>query len=194
MDQVKYHHYLPILALSVLLLTACASHIPDAIRIAPSNQVSIKAAQTSPKVYTHAQIRWGGNIISVENRSNETWIEVLAHPLDYEGQPNLDALSNGRFLARINGFLDPATYAPERQITVRGQLESTIVRHIGKHPYRFPLVRAQAHYLWPKAPEVTEPWHDPWYPYPYRHDPFYGPRSPYYWDPYFPRPRHRHQH
>jgi len=178
-----------------MLLTACSSHIPDAIRIAPQHEISIAAVQASPKVHVNTQVRWGGDIISVDNKPNETWVEIMARSLDYEGEPTLDATSQGRFLARINGFLDPAIYAPEREITVRGHLESTIVRHIGEHPYRFPLVRVQVHHLWPEPPEFDDTWYDPWYPYPYRHDPFYRSRPPYYWDPYFPhqrRPRHRH--
>ncbi len=177
-----------------MLLSACASNIPNAIRIAPTHAISIKAAQFSPESTMDAQVRWGGNIISINNKPNETWIEVLARPLDYEGEPNSEAASQGRFLARINGFLDPAIYAPERKITLRGRLESTIVRLIGKHPYRFPLIRTQAHYLWPKSPEVADSWQDPWYPYPYRHDPFYEPYPAYYWDPYFPPSRGRYRH
>jgi len=190
MSPTKKRYYLSALALAVMLLTACASQVPDAIRMAPGNEVSVRTAQHSPKTYIGTQVRWGGDIISVENRPNETWIEVLSRPLDYAGEPNSDATSTGRFLARINGFLDPAVYAPEREITIRGQLESTIVRHIGKHPYRFPLVRVQVHYLWPKPSKTDDLWYDPWYPYPYGYDPFYGPYAPYYWDPYFPRPRH----
>ena len=187
--------YRSILILATVLLTACASQVPEAIRIAPSNEISIKAVQASPKAYLNAPIRWGGNIISINNKPNETWVEVLARPLDYEGEPDSEAANKGRFLARINSFLDPAIYTPERKITVRGQLESTIVRLIDEHPYRFPLVQVKAHYLWPKKPEITEPWNDPWYPYyPYRYDPFYDSRYPYYWDPYFPHPRGRHRH
>ena len=175
-----------------MLLTACTSHIPDAIRIAPSSEISISTAQRTPNIVIGSQVRWGGNIISVDNKPDETWIEVLARPLGYAGEPNSDASSQGRFLARINGFIDPAIYTTERKITIRGQLESTLVRHIGEHPYRFPLVRVQAHYLWPKQPKTDELWNDPWYPYPYGYDPLYGSRPPYYWDPYFPRRHYRH--
>jgi len=192
---INKFHYLSILALTITLLAACASHVPPAIRIAPANEISIKAVQTSPKAFLNAPIRWGGNIISVNNKPNETWIEVLARPLDYEGEPDLEATNIGRFIARINTFLDPAIYTSERKITVHGHLESTITRLIDEHPYRFPLVQAQIHYLWPKPPENTEPWQDPWYPYyPYRYDPFYDSRFPYYWDPYFPHRRGRHRH
>jgi outer membrane lipoprotein len=168
--------------------------VPDAIRNAPTNEITIKSVQASPKAYLKDQVRWGGNIISVNNKPTETWVEVLARPLDYEGEPNSEAANTGRFIARINGFLDPAIYTTERKITVQGQLENTIVRLIDEHPYRFPLVQAKTHYLWPKPPEIIEPWRDPWYPYyPYRYDPFYDSRLPYYGDPYFPHPRGRHR-
>ncbi len=194
MSTIQHRYCLSALIVTAMLLAACASNIPDAIRIAPDNGISIKAVQSSPNSHIDAQVRWGGAIISIDNKPNETWIEVLARPLDYEGEPNSKAADLGRFLARTNRFLDPAIYAPERKITIRGRLENTIVRLIGKHPYRFPLIQIQAHHLWPKPPEITDPWHDPWYPYPYRHDPFYDARSPYYWDPYFPHPRNRRRH
>ncbi len=190
----KYCCRLPALALTAVLLSACASHVPEAIRMAPTSEISIRAVQHSPNRYIDNQVRWGGDIIAIENRPNETWIEVLARPLGYAGEPNSSANSNGRFLARVSSFLDPAVYTPERKITVRGRLENTLVRQIGGHPYRFPLVQVQAHYLWPKQPETDELWNDPWYPYPYGYDPFYGPYPPYYWEPYFSRPRHYPRH
>ncbi len=188
MTPSKQRCRLPALTLIAMLLTACASHVPEAIRTAPNSGISISAVQHSPERYIDNQVRWGGDIIAIENRPNETWVEVLARPLGRAGEPDSNANSNGRFLARISKFLDPEIYTPERKITVRGRLESTLVRYIGKHPYRFPLVQIQAHYLWPKQPATSELWNDPWYPYPYGYDPFYGPYPPYYWEPYFSRP------
>ena len=90
-------------------------------------------------------------------------MEILSRPLIYQGEPDSDAASDGRFLARFEGFLDPVAYAPKREITIRGRLESTILRHIGEYPYRYPLIKVESFHLWPEESESDEPWHDPWY-------------------------------
>ncbi len=194
MTASKPYRRLPALILTALLLGACASHVPETIRTAPDREISIRAVQHAPQRYLGDQVRWGGDIITIENRADETWVEVLARPLGYAGEPDSSANSSGRFLARFSDFLDPAIYTPERKITVRGRLERTLVRPIGEHPYRFPLVQVETHHLWPKPPEGDALWNDPWYLYPYGYDPFYGPYPPYYWEPYFSRPRYLPRH
>ena len=88
-------------------------------------------------------VRWGGAIASVENRRDETWIEIVERPL------NTDK-SAGRFLARVDGFLDPAVRV--------------------EHVYLWPLPsRAARHYY--RSPY----WYDPWYPWGYPH-PYRRPR------------------
>ena len=88
--------------------------------------------------------------------------------------------SAGRFIAVIDGFLDPALYAEDREITVSGVVEDAVTRKIGDYDYTFPRVRVNNYLLWPPRPEYDPrtyppPWYyDPWYPgypyyYPYRY-------------------------
>lgn len=178
-----------------LLLTGCASNVPIPIRTGLSDQVSLAMVRTDPERFRTAPVRWGGEIIAIENRERETWVELLAHPLDSEGQPIIYETGEGRFLARIPGFLDPAVYATSRELTVTGWVEGQIVRPVGEYPYNYPLVNARIHYLWPKRRPMRyrryDPWLDPWYdPF---YDPFYDPwypyhRRPYYRHPYYPYP------
>ena len=145
--------------LLVFLLAGCSSNIPDRIRLSPAYDLKVKQVQASPKRYLDERIRWGGEIISVENKKSDTWFEVLSRPLDSEGQPRWRAESEGRFLARMSGFLDPAVYAPGRELTVSGWLGSTTIRNVGEYPYRFPLVNVEEHYLWPLRMDARNPWH-----------------------------------
>jgi outer membrane lipoprotein len=76
-------------------------------------------------------------------------------------------------------FLDPQVYAPDRQVTVTGTLLRTEAGKVGEYPYTYPVIQADAWYLWPEATERPygylypgwyDPWYyDPWYPYGYRY-------------------------
>jgi outer membrane lipoprotein len=164
--------------LLALTLAGCASDIPRPIREAPVGNIPLAQALKNPEQHRSAAVRWGGAITTVENRRDETWIEIVERPLDANGQPRDTDQSAGRFLARVQGFLDPAIFAPKRLVTAAGTLDGNSTRTIGEHPYTYPVVRADSIYLWPVPPKVERSyyyppyWYDPWYPwgypYPYR--------------------------
>ena len=177
---IRYRRPAVLLA-GVLLLSACTSNVPEGIRQAPPSAVSPAEARADAERLAGAPVRWGGVIAEVENRRDETWIDVVARPLARDGSPqSRDAPNLGRFLARVTGFLDPAVYEPGREITVHGRFDGVETRTIGDYPDRYPVVRVQQHYLWAIQPEpqprAYDPfWYDPWYPFPWWH------RPPYYW-------------
>lgn len=161
-----------------LTLAGCASDIPRPIREAPAEKIPLAQALKNPEKHRAGAVRWGGAIASIENRRDETWIEIVERPLDTNGQPRDTDQSAGRFLARVQGFLDPAIFAPKRLVTAAGTLDGNSTRTIGEHPYTYPVVRADSIYLWPVPPKTGRAyyyppyWYDPWYPwgypYPYR--------------------------
>jgi outer membrane lipoprotein len=135
-----------ILLILGLLLTACAT-TPPAIRQAPPGDLQLGEARDDVSAHRGTPVRWGGVIVSVENKDNETWIEVLEHKLSRFGEPKRYSPSAGRFLIRVSRFLDPLLYTKGREITVIGILEGEAERSIGKQPYSFPVVKADEHYL-----------------------------------------------
>lgn len=165
--------------LLVLALVGCASDIPRPIREAPTGNTQLTQALKEPEKSRGTAVRWGGAITLVENRRDATWIEIVERPLDTDGQPLTTDKSAGRFLARIDGFLDPAIFAPKRLVTVAGALDGNHTRSIGEHPYTYPVVHVEHIYLWPITTNTTHHyyrspyWYDPWYPwgrpYPRRH-------------------------
>jgi len=169
---------LPLYALLAPLLSACQSSVPLEIREPAFPPLSAVEVHANPKPFAGKPIRWGGTIVAIENKSNDTWIEILNQELDEEGRPQRTDLSFGRFLASAGSFLDPAVYRAERQVTVYGVLEPPVNRTIGERPYTYPMVRAQKLYLWP---DYREHWRNR----PYDYDPFYYPYYPYY--PYWHR-------
>jgi len=170
---------LRLVTLSLALVLVGCSSVPERIRIAPPEAPSLAQVRQSPEKHTGAVVRWGGTIAQVENRQGETRIELVARPLYGDGEPKESDASEGRFIAIIPGFLDPAIYASGRDLTVRGIISGTLQRKLGEMDYRYPLVKTEVYHLWPKAleyrdPYYYDPWlHDPWYPYPWHRYPYY---------------------
>lgn len=86
--------------------------------------------------------------------------------------------SPGRFITVVQGFLDPAVYAKQREITVTGVVTKSSSAMIGEYKYTFPEVLVNTYILWQPVPEypryypsyLYDPWYYPYYPY-----------GPYYW-------------
>ena len=167
---------------SLLLLTlggGCASQLPAPLRQAPPGDPGLAAARNDPQAFRGERVRWGGQIVSVENATDSTDVQVVGRPLDSSGRPRYVDQTEGRFIARYQGFVDPAVYARERELTVVGTLDESREGLVGDFRYTFPVLQVEADHLWPKR-ERMEP-----YPYPYPpYYPYYPWRRPYY-DPFY---------
>ena len=159
-----------------LLLSACFG-VPGSIRNAPPGDLELAAVRQQPSSHTGDRVRWGGQIVSVENEERETWMVVVARPLGFGGRPKETDESPGRFLARFDGFLDPAIYEAGRDVTVSGRLQAPQTRSVGTYPYLYPVLLVEESQLWEPLSKRPRgywryPYHDPWY-HPWRH--------PYWW-------------
>jgi outer membrane lipoprotein len=155
----------------VVFVSGCATAVPEAIQKPPPGDAQLGEVRREPATFRGATVRWGGSVVSVRNLKEETEVEVVARRLDNDGRPREEDKTEGRFLARTTGFLDPSVYAAGREVTVRGRIENVIEQQIGDFRYIYPLVRADEVYLWPQRPPPSPP-----YPYP----------PPYWWDPWYP--------
>lgn len=174
----------------VALLAGCAggATVPESIRNpATATPVTVGEVQTDPNRHVGQRVRWGGSIIAVNNHERSTDVEVLALPLEPGGAPRSGASAQGRFLARVQGFLDPAEYPKDRELTVVGMLTGVETRRVGEYPYSYPVLQVEARHLWPEPQPPSaypvpgpwlNPWYDPWWPW-------YGPPGlrpvPWYW-------------
>jgi outer membrane lipoprotein len=159
------------------LLGGCASVVPETIRTAAPGNVQIAAVRAQPAQYRDAVVRWGGDIVSTRNERDHSILEIIARDLDRDGRPLDEDKSLGRFLVKAQGFLDPAVYKPEREVTVRGRVEGVVEQAIGEYRYSYPVIRADDIYLWKPRPPPAPPYA---YPYPYYYDPWYPWGWPYY--------------
>ena len=165
-----------VLLLTVLWLAGCASHLPQPIREAPPGAPQLDEVRHDPDRFRGSPVRWGGVIAQVDNRADHTLVEVVARPLGGNGRPRETDASQGRFLARVPGFLDPAVYGTGREITVAGRVAGLDTRPVGEFKYPYVQVDVELHHLWAVREPLREPyyppwWYDPWYPY----HPFYRP-------------------
>lgn len=173
--------YLPYCFLLLSLLTGCSSAIPELIREPVDPKITVEQARRSTAALSGKEIRWGGEIIEVENRRRETLIEILSYPLSDSGRPNTKRSAESRFISRIPGFVDPAEYKKGRSLTVFGKLRERVTRSLGDYPYTYPVVDTSAFHLWPETeperPRVYYPMH-PWPLFPYDYYRWYWPHQP----------------
>lgn len=175
------HKSLLLSVIASLALAGCASPIPDLIKQAPVDDIRVEEVQQKPDAFLGSQVRWGGNIIQVENLEQGTLIEVLSRRLFTDGKPDSDSGSQGRFKIALPGFVEPVNFPKDRMITVRGRVAKVVKGKVGAYPYPYPVVESDGYYLWPEEREyryrdVYDPFYYPWYPYPY-----WWYRHPYYW-------------
>ena len=180
------------LLIFIFLLTACASNIPVEIRQFESS-ATINAVRNDINHYMGQYVRWGGIITGVENNESDTWIEVVGKHLNNYGRPASSDDSLGRFLVRIDGFVDPAIYKTDRKITVYGVVENRVVRQIDEHPYTYPLIKAEKYYLWREYTNYPDPYPYPYYGYHHYYYPYYI-YHPYYYPYHFGHPYWHHYH
>ncbi|WP_240761420.1 Slp family lipoprotein [Nitrosococcus wardiae] len=136
------------------------SQIPSLIRQPLLENPSLHAVREDIAYYRGSEVRWGGAIARIQHQKETTVIEIIAQELGAEGRPKETDLSPGRFLVRIDGFLDPTFYRAGRDITVYGTVAEGVTSRSGEP--LFPLVQVKTYYLW--RPRDYPP---SYYPYPY---------------------------
>ncbi|MCK9606351.1 MAG: Slp family lipoprotein [Methylomonas sp.] len=134
-------------------LFGCAGSVPQDISQAPMPNLTLSEAVAQTSAHKDKPVRWGGTILAVTNYANDTEIEILAQKVDSSGKPVYGDVTHGRFLAKVNGFVDPVIYARGRMMTAYGLMDSLVTRDIGEKPYVYPVVKIQKFYLWPNESE-----------------------------------------
>ena len=122
-----------------MLLGGCAGS-PDYANYGAVGALTPQRVSTRPQLGVGKQVLWGGLIMKTVNLKDSTQIEVLAFPLDSRERPKIDQPPLGRFIFEKRGYLEPANYASQRQITVLGTVTGTLPGQVGESDYNYPLV------------------------------------------------------
>ncbi|MCW8831606.1 MAG: Slp family lipoprotein, partial [Gammaproteobacteria bacterium] len=101
-----------------------------------------------PEISQGKTILWGGTILDTQNLEDSTQIEVLAYPLNSFHKPLQESKPLGRFIIRHQGYLEAATYAQGRLITVLGNIENSQRGKVGESTYVYPVISTKQLHLW----------------------------------------------
>lgn len=152
-----------------VLISGCASY-PDAVKVAEGTPLVSYQSATQGKVQ-QGTARWSGVIAKVENNAKNTRLEVVYFQGNESGRPKITDQTEGRFVAYINGFVDPMVYQQGKSVTVLGQLAPVETGLVDKFEYIYPVIQQAVVYLWPKQQDTRVDIVDPWplwrTPYPY---------------------------
>lgn len=154
-----------------LVLTGCVS-APQGLEPKQFDALNLNNIQPQDYDCRCVKVRLGGKVISATALKNQTKVEVLNQTVAYfSAKPMIDSHSNGRFIAYLNGFVDPENLK-DRYITVAGVLSGKEQGKIDQADYSYPVVQAHQYRLWKL---VQEYYYDPDDMYDY------GPFYPYGW-------------
>ena len=159
-----------LLSAALAIISGCASTIPKEIARAPENAVGINAAISDIEQVRGEWVRWGGVVKTVENRVNDTWIEIVGRSLDANGRP-IDGKSPGRFWATFNGFQEPADFPEGQRLTIYGSIIGSATEKIGEYSYTYAVVDVEEFHRWSELQRHYDEsplyypgyWHRPWY-------------------------------
>jgi len=141
-----------LLSIVLLLLGACASGPSfDTRRV--DLAVTPRSAVAEQPLTSGQTVLWGGVILNTRNLESHTVLEVLAYPLNSNQMPQRGRDPLGRFILERQGFLEPASYAEGRMVTVVGTLERSESGTVGGSDYVYPVIEANELYLWPRDSE-----------------------------------------
>ena len=158
------------LTASLVFLSGCAHVIPEKILHQVNTEITFAELRKAPYSYVGELVLFGGIIVNTVNKKEGTLLEVYQTEMSRRGKPKELDVSEGRFVALYEGFLDNAIFHKGRKVTLAGVVQGEKIMKIGDIDYRYPYLLIKDIYLWEKEhplryapyPPPLYPW---WYPY-----------------------------
>jgi len=179
-----------ILVMVLIFLSGCAHAVSRGVLKEVDKGITFSALIKAPNAYQGKVVLLGGIIVTTLNKQEGTLLEVYETALDQEGRPSNIDVSEGRFLALYQGFLDSEIYKQGRKVTIAGIVQGEKSQRLGEIRYRYPYLIIKEIHLWKEQAPVEYdsyprgPWYDPWYPW-----------EPLGWYPWgYPRYYHHRHH
>ena len=166
--------------------------LPAEVREQIDSTVRFADVKADPSRYVGRMVMFGGIVLGAKRAKDRTEIEVLQLPTDSGGIPSDDrSRSEGRFLAVVSQFLDPATIEPGTPVMVVGEIKGAITQPLDDSEYTYPVIEVSRLIDWNKMMRSK---YGRGVPYPYYGGyvgssfywgwPYWS--YPYYWGPYYP--------
>ncbi|MGF1737511.1 Slp family lipoprotein [Photobacterium satsumensis] len=143
-----------IVGLLAATMIGCAA-VPEALMTDSDDPITDVTVLSDPAGQDLGQaIRLGGVIAAIDNGEQKTRLEIVAMPIGSDGKPKLGSSAQPRFVAYVDGFLEPIEYHPGRLVSVAGHVDGEEEGKVGEFHYRFPVVAATGTQLWQVKQEV----------------------------------------
>ncbi|HPF72228.1 MAG: Slp family lipoprotein [Rhodanobacteraceae bacterium] len=137
------------MAVAATALCACATR-PAFEDAPPTRSVAPYQAARDGETHMDKSVMWGGMVLEVNNFEHHSEIEILAYPLDEKQRPKLESADQGRFIALMAGFADPATLPRGRFVTLIGTVTGDRHGPVRGEDYVWPEVDVKRLHLWPQ--------------------------------------------
>jgi len=150
-----------------LLLQGCSYAISSDVSRTADRTIIFENLQADPSTFKGKTVILGGLIAQVRHVKNGTLIEIIQKELDYWGRPRRTNRTGGRFIIHQARTLDVMVFAPDREITIAGEVTGTEERSADASAILYPLIMAKEIKLWPREkpgfekPQFLDPLHDP---------------------------------
>ncbi len=143
---------LSVVLLTGLLCMSCATSspvVPETLEEHIDHSIPFSKILENPETYRQTLVLLGGEVLSAKRLTEATRLEVLQLPLVNGEQPTTRlTMSEGRFIAMEQGFLDPAQLPPQTRVTIVGEITGVTKDKVGEMEYRFPVVRVKHLHIW----------------------------------------------
>lgn len=155
---------LVIVTAMAIFWSGCAHVISEEVLKEVNKDISFGQLLKDPASYRGQTVLLGGVVVRVTYHQEGTLLEIYQTDTDWTEKPvNLD-VSEGRFLALYEGFLDSEIYKKGREVTVAGIVKGVKAMQLGEIHYHYPYLLIKEIYLWKKEKrEICD--HYPWYPW-----------------------------
>lgn len=160
---IAYWSKQSVLMMLALVLAGCSS-IPESIQGTTERPYDrLSQIPLMPQIALGQEARLGGRVVSVHNENDRTRLVIVSLPLDRWARPQLESVSEGRFIANVKGFLEPLDFQG-RLVTVVGSVAEMEQGQIGSRPYRFVVINVNGYQRWNETQQVILPpgAGDPW--------------------------------
>ncbi len=162
-----------------ILCSGCAHVISTDVLREVNRDIGFAELRKNPQAYKGEMVLLGGVIVEVMYKQEGTLLEIYQTKMDREDRPISLDVSEGRFLAKYDGFLDSEIYRKGREVTIAGMVMGAKIMKLGEIEYHYPYLLIKEIHLWKEEKaKIPEPY--PWYPL----GPW-GPWWPWYY-PYWP--------
>ena len=126
----------------VIILSAygCAPALSNAARDQVTYSGTFRSMAASPLAYTGEVVLLGGRIIENQPSDEGSRLTVLHLPLNSWNRPVHPDRSEGRYLLKTGGFMDPEIFKKDRLITVAGTVTGEHKGMIESYKYSYPVI------------------------------------------------------